>query len=98
MRQRIQQIRINRMHRQAARRTATVILLKTLTLLTAVGQLTETVRQLNAFVIDLKAFGHTVIFGTDLRQGCLAGRKMINEAGFILTNLRFHTQHKQQHQ
>ena len=41
--------------RQAASSTLAVILLKTLLLFARVGQLMKTVRQLNAFVIDLEA-------------------------------------------
>jgi hypothetical protein len=49
-----QQIVIDWLLRQAASGALAVILLKTLLLFARVGQLVETVRQLNAFVIDLK--------------------------------------------
>ena len=65
---RFQQMSINRLLRQTARVALAVILLETLLLFARVGQLVETVRQLDAFEIPLKTLRHAVIFGADLRQ------------------------------
>lgn len=62
------QILVNGVLRQTARRALTVILFKALLLLTGIRQFMETIRQLNTFIINLKAFSDPMIFGTDLRQ------------------------------
>ena len=56
----------------------------------------ETIRQLNAFVIDLKALRHAVIFGADLRQRRLTGREVIDKGRAIFTNMRLDAHGKQQ--
>lgn len=61
-------ILVNGVLRQTARRALTIILFKALLLLTGIRQFMETIRQLNTFIINLKAFSDPMIFGTDLRQ------------------------------
>ncbi len=65
--QRRQQVVIDGLLRKAARGAFAVILLKPQALFMGVGQLVETVRQLNTFVIDLKALSDPMIFRADLR-------------------------------
>ena len=65
--QRCQQVVIDGLLRKAARGAFAVILLKPQALFMGVGQLVETVRQLNTFVIDLKALSDPMIFRADLR-------------------------------
>lgn len=60
--QRRQQVVIDGLLRKAARGAFAVILLKPQALFMGVGQLVETVRQLNTFVIDLKALSDPMIF------------------------------------
>jgi hypothetical protein len=62
-----QQVVIDGLLRKAARGAFAVILLKPQALFMGVGQLVETVRQLNTFVIDLKALSDPMIFRADLR-------------------------------
>ena len=66
--QRFKQVVVNWLLRQATRGTFTIILLKPLLLFTRIGQLMETIRQLNTFVINLKSLCDPMIFGTDLCQ------------------------------
>ncbi len=65
--QRRQQVVIDGLLRKAARGAFAVILLKPQALFMGIGQLVETVRQLNTFVIDLKALSDPMIFRADLR-------------------------------
>ena len=65
--QRRQQVVIDGLLRKAARGAFAVILLKPQALFMGVGQLVEAVRQLNTFVIDLKALSDPMIFRADLR-------------------------------
>ncbi len=60
--QRRQQVVIDGLLRKAARGAFAVILLKPQALFMGIGQLVETVRQLNTFVIDLKALSDPMIF------------------------------------
>lgn len=75
MLQRRQQVFVDRLLRQPRRRPFAIILLKAQALLRRVGQLMETVGQLYAAVVNLKALRDAVVLGTDLRQRCLAGRE-----------------------
>lgn len=65
--QRRQQVVIDGLLRKAACGAFAVILLKPQALFMGVGQLVETVRQLNTFVIDLEALSDPMIFRADLR-------------------------------
>ena len=65
--QRRQQVVIDGLLRKAARGPLAIVLLKAQALLMGVGQLVETIRQLNSFVIDLEALSDPMIFRADLR-------------------------------
>ncbi|CCK03975.1 hypothetical protein BN129_2722 [Cronobacter sakazakii 701] len=56
----------------------------------------ETIRQLNAFVIDLKTLRHAVIFGADLRERRLACREVIHKHRAIFTNVRLNAHREQE--
>lgn len=60
--QRRQQVVIDGLLRETARGTLAVVLLKAQALLMGVGQLVETICQLNPFVIDLEALRDPMIF------------------------------------
>ena len=96
MLQRRQQVIVDRLLRQAALRALTVVLLEALLLFTAVGQLAETVRQLDALEVHLKTLRHAVVLGADLRQRRLAGREVVNERRLFTADMRLHAHGEQQ--
>jgi hypothetical protein len=65
--QRRQQVVIDRLLRKAARGAFAVVLLESQTLFAGIGQLVETIRQLNTFVVNLEALSDPMIFRADLR-------------------------------
>ena len=96
MLQRAQQIMVDRLHRQATGRALAVILLESLLLLASVSQLAETVRQLHAFVIDLKTLGYAVIFSAYLSQRGLRRREVIDKGRLVAANVRLNAHGEQQ--
>ena len=47
-------------------------------------------------IINLKAFSDPMIFGTDLRQRCLAGWKVVHKGRFFFANIWLYAKGKQQ--
>jgi hypothetical protein len=82
--------------RQTTRGTLAIILLKTLLLFAGIGQFMETIRQLNTFEVDLKAFRHAVIFGADLRQRGLACREVVDKRRTVFADMRLNAHGEQQ--
>ncbi|CNU45972.1 Uncharacterised protein [Salmonella enterica subsp. enterica serovar Bovismorbificans] len=87
---------VNRLLRQTASGALTIVLFKALLLLTCVRQFVETIRQLNTFVVHLKALGDAMILGTDLCQRCLTCRKVINKGRLFFTYMRLNPHREQQ--